>query len=235
MLPGTIQAGEVAGRHIDWSNLRPKGQGEDNAIFPGVAASRVQGETLSDDLAGIVVRIDSYVLPIDRDRDLVYEFLLVPWLGACSHAPQPPPNQMVHVIPSVPFRIERAYEFVSVVGTLRSELEKTQLFIMDGPTVLTSGYGIGKANIDKSATPPAEPSFSARGVAGRQRVVVKSPANDNTCPSANRTSASPSSRTISLSSIFTPRLASSARSPFPGVSAPFVINVTSPHSGRNRA
>lgn len=158
LLPAAMQASEVAEHRIDWSNLRPKGQGEDNAIFPGMAVSRGQGEILSDDLAGIVVRIEGYVLPVDRERDLVYEFLLVPWLGACSHAPQPPPNQMVHVIPSVPFRIERAYEFVSVVGTLRPELEKTQLFIMDGPTVLTSGYGIGKADIEKSATPPAEPS-----------------------------------------------------------------------------
>lgn len=158
LLPGTIKASELAGRHIDWSNLRPKGQGEDNAIFPGVAVSRAQGETLSDGLAGIMVRIEGYVLPIDREMDLVHEFLLVPWLGACSHAPQPPPNQMVHVIPSIPFRIERAYEFVSVVGRLRSELEKTQLFIMDGPTVLTSGYGIGKAYVEKSATPAADPS-----------------------------------------------------------------------------
>ncbi|WP_342634093.1 DUF3299 domain-containing protein [Mesorhizobium tamadayense] len=76
--------------------------------------------TLSSDLAGVVVRLEGYVLPIDREQDLVYEFLLVPWLGACSHAPQPPPNQMVHVIPSAPFRIAHAYEFVSVIGTVHS-------------------------------------------------------------------------------------------------------------------
>jgi hypothetical protein len=147
----------VTERHIDWSNLRPKGQGKENAIFPGAASSRAQGETLSEDLAGVLVRIEGYVLPIDRAQDLVYEFLLVPWLGACSHAPQPPPNQMVHVIPSVPFRIARAYDFVSVTGTLRPELEKTQLFIMDGPTVLMSGYGIGRANVEKSAIPSGQP------------------------------------------------------------------------------
>ncbi|RWD32080.1 MAG: hypothetical protein EOS22_03555 [Mesorhizobium sp.] len=62
---------------------------------------------------------------------------------------------MVHVIPSAPFQIARAYEFVSVTGKLRPELEKTQLFIMDRPTVLTSGYGIGRANVDKSPIPPA--------------------------------------------------------------------------------
>jgi hypothetical protein len=122
-VPATIDA-QVTERHIDWSNLRPKGQGKENAIFPGAASSRAQGETLSEDLAGAVVRIAGYVLPIDREQDLVYEFLLVPWLGACSHAPQPPPNQMVHVIPSVPFRIARAYDFVSVTGTLRPELER---------------------------------------------------------------------------------------------------------------
>lgn len=155
-VPATSEGREAGERHIDWCTCgRRTG---DNGVFPGAASSRLQGETLSSDFAGVVVRIEGYVLPIDREQDVVYEFLLVPWLGACSHAPQPPPNQMVHVIPSEPIRIARAYEFVSVTGKLRPELEKTQLFIMDGPTVLASGYGIGRATVEKSSTPPAEPS-----------------------------------------------------------------------------
>jgi hypothetical protein len=140
-------------RRIDWSDLRPADQGRDNPVFPGMAASRAEGETLTEGLADMPVRIEGYVLPVDREEDLVYEFLLVPWLGACSHAPQPPPNQMVHVIPSTPFRIAKAYDFVSVSGTLRPAVEKTQLFIMDGPAVLTSGYGIGRAEVEHG-TPP---------------------------------------------------------------------------------
>lgn len=69
------------------------------------------------------VRIEGYVLPIDREDDLVYEFMLVPWFDACSHAPQPAANQMVHVIPEAPIRIERSFDFVSVTGSLRPGLE----------------------------------------------------------------------------------------------------------------
>ncbi|RWD32081.1 MAG: DUF3299 domain-containing protein [Mesorhizobium sp.] len=76
--PATSERRETDERHIDWSQLRPQGQGQDNAGFPGAASSRLEGETLSHDLAGVMVRLEGYVLPIDREQDLVYEFLLVP-------------------------------------------------------------------------------------------------------------------------------------------------------------
>ncbi|MGC4023786.1 MAG: DUF3299 domain-containing protein [Mesorhizobium sp.] len=154
---GLAQGGQQIARPIGWEDLRPANQGSTNTIFPGIATSEEQGRTLSLHLEDEQVRIEGYVLPIDRNEDNVYEFFLVPWLGACSHAPQPPPNQMVHVIPKTPLKIGRAYEFVSVSGSLHPEIEKTQLFIMDGRTVLTSGYSIGRAEtrLAKSSHSPA--------------------------------------------------------------------------------
>lgn len=47
-------------------------------------------------LNGTVVRIPTFMVPLDDDVRKVREFLLVPWPGACVHTPPPPPNQIVY-------------------------------------------------------------------------------------------------------------------------------------------
>ena len=37
------------------------------------------------------------MVPLEDDLDVVTEFLLVPYAGACIHVPPPPPNQIVYV------------------------------------------------------------------------------------------------------------------------------------------
>jgi hypothetical protein len=86
-------------------------------------------------------------LPVDRDGDLVYQFLLVPWTGACSHMPTPPPNQIVLVTPSHPYKMSEAYQPVAVTGALKPAMEKSQLFILDGVSVIQSGYTVRKADV----------------------------------------------------------------------------------------
>jgi hypothetical protein len=126
---------------IGWSELRSEQAGD--------AASK-PGETLSSGLEGQVVELKGYLLPVNREGDLVYEFLLVPWAGACSHMAQPPPNQVVHVFPEKPYRASAVYEPVEISGTMRLELEKTQLFITDGVVVVESGYRVGRAEVAKT-------------------------------------------------------------------------------------
>jgi len=43
------------------------------------------------------VRIPGFVVPLDGEREKTREFLLVPYFGACIHAPAPPANQVIHV------------------------------------------------------------------------------------------------------------------------------------------
>lgn len=133
-----------------WRMLRPAGQG-DLSPLPGMAETTAQGERLVGRLAGREVEITGYVLPVERKDDLVYEFLLVPWAGACSHTAPPSPNQLVHVFPAQPVRIDHVYDTVSVTGVLKPGLAKTQLFIMDGVRVLESGYRIGRASVTRIA------------------------------------------------------------------------------------
>ena len=39
-------------------------------------------------------------MPLDGEREKTREFLLVPYFGACIHAPAPPANQVIHVVVS---------------------------------------------------------------------------------------------------------------------------------------
>ena len=105
-------------------------------------------------LAGHEIELLGYLLPIDREGDKVYEFMLVPTPGACSHGPQPPPNQIVRVSLREPFAAAGIYEPVSVRGTLRAGTEKAQLFMIDGLKVVETAYSIGAAQVRSEGAPP---------------------------------------------------------------------------------
>ncbi|TIY05497.1 MAG: DUF3299 domain-containing protein, partial [Mesorhizobium sp.] len=59
----------------------------------------------------------------------------------------PPPNQIVLVTPVRPYRMSEAYQPVSVTGALEPGMEKSQLFILDGVSVIQSGYTVRKAEV----------------------------------------------------------------------------------------
>jgi len=68
------------------------------------------------------VRLPGYVVPLDGERHLRREFLLVPYFGACIHYPPPPANQMMLVQPTANSRIRAVPESMAAVwveGTLR--------------------------------------------------------------------------------------------------------------------
>jgi hypothetical protein len=143
--------------HIFWKDLRPATQAAaESAGLPVIAAKMPDhGETLSLNLQDKTVQLAGYALPVDRDGDLVYQFLLVPWTGACSHMPTPPPNQIVLVTPAAqPYKMSEAYQPVSVTGALEPGMEKSQLFILDGVSVIRSGYTVRKAEVVSVDTVP---------------------------------------------------------------------------------
>lgn len=171
-LVGAMAAGLLAGfiatdvsaaaQRIFWSDLRPAGTAPK---APDMSSLKVQPKhdgALSWNLQDKPISLTGYALPVDREGDLVYEFMLLPLTGMCSHVPPPPPNQIVRVSLVKPFRMSKAYGPVSVTGTLRPGLEKTQLFILDGVTVIESGYSVGKAEVaEADSVPDAMPSTGA--------------------------------------------------------------------------
>jgi hypothetical protein len=134
---------------IFWKDLRPATQPAAESVgLPMIAAKMPdRGETLSLNMQDKTVQLAGYALPVDREGDLVYQFLLVPWTGACSHMPTPPPNQIVLVTPAQPYRMSEAYQPVSVTGALQPGMEKSQLFLLDGASVIQSGYTVRKAEV----------------------------------------------------------------------------------------
>ena len=140
-------AADVA--HIFWKDLRPATQAvAADANLPMIAAKLPdRGETLSLNWQDKTIQLAGYALPVDREGDLVYQFLLVPWTGACSHMPTPPPNQIVLVTPAHPYKMAEAYQPVSVTGVLKPGLEKSQLFILDGVSIVQSGYTVRTAEV----------------------------------------------------------------------------------------
>lgn len=126
---------------LGWNDLRPAANAND------ALSDKTAGEELSVSLDGKAVEIAGYALPSDREGDLVYQFLLIPWTGLCSHIPPPPPNQAILINLKTPYKLTEAYETVSVTGTLKPELETTQLFILDGVSVIESGYRIAGAEV----------------------------------------------------------------------------------------
>ena len=123
-------------KEIDWDTLMPKGWN------PGAELDKLNLGALSDAdpraikaleqikammdnapvvtaLNGTRVRIPGFLVPLDASRGHVSEFLLVPYFGACIHTPPPPANQIIHVVPSKPYKGE-AMEPVWVSGVMET-------------------------------------------------------------------------------------------------------------------
>lgn len=79
-------------------------------------------------LEGRRVRLPGYTVPFEYGRDAVItEFLLVPYFGACLHAPPPPPNQTIYVTTSKPIELVDLAQAVWVEGTIRATRQETEL------------------------------------------------------------------------------------------------------------
>lgn len=103
-------------RELSWEELVPLGyrpedimakyQDELNAFQDGDPAAmelyqQMQEEfnnaPINSTLDQSYVKIPGFIAPLEYENDLITEFLLVPYFGACIHVPPPPVNQTVYV------------------------------------------------------------------------------------------------------------------------------------------
>lgn len=81
-----------------------------------------------ESLNGQHVRIPGYVIPFNFNKTNEYsEFLLVPYAGACIHAPPPPPNQIVYVKADKPVKVESIWDAVWAEGELKTQKHEDEL------------------------------------------------------------------------------------------------------------
>ena len=95
---------------------------------PGQALAQSQAFVVNEALAGRLIRMPGYVVPINLDdKGRVTEFFLVPYYGACIHMPPPPPNQVVYVVPAQPFTLKSLTTPYWVTGQMKIGSKTTRL------------------------------------------------------------------------------------------------------------
>lgn len=125
------------------------GIGESNDSIPRVgwrilSELNVQTGEMPDKLkklSGRMVRIPGFMVPLEDKQQIVKEFLLVPYAGACIHVPPPPPNQMVHVLMESGSEAVFTWEPIWVTGELKISASESPYgkvsFSMVGKTAKT--------------------------------------------------------------------------------------------------
>lgn len=70
---------------------------------------------------GVALTMPGYVVPLEGDEEMITEFLLVPYFGACIHIPPPPVNQTIYVKPRYPLLMDESWDIITVAGNLQAE------------------------------------------------------------------------------------------------------------------
>lgn len=74
------------------------------------------------------VKIAAFIVPLEfDDNQVVTEFFLVPYFGACIHVPPPPPNQIILARSKKGIKIENIYNPFWLTGTMSTKIIKHEL------------------------------------------------------------------------------------------------------------
>jgi len=135
-LPGVAADKETQNQDIlqlDWLDLIPMDERNlvDSVGMPlshdQPAASQSKLGGVRQELNGSTVKVPGFVIPLEGDENVVTEFLLVPYMGACIHVPPPPPNQIIYVRFKDGAPIQELWDVVYIVGTLKTETVSHEL------------------------------------------------------------------------------------------------------------
>jgi len=132
-------------RELGWEELLPEGEEErltqlykqqmmllySQPIEEGSAAAvavQIATFTTVPELNEAKVRLPGYTVPFEFGADAkITEFLLVPYYGACLHAPPPPPNQTIFVMTDEPISLRDLAQAVWVEGTMYTQTQESEL------------------------------------------------------------------------------------------------------------
>ena len=74
------------------------------------------------------IRIPGFVVPLEfDDEQVITQFFLVPFFGACLHLPPPPPNQIIFVESPEGVQLENLYEPVWISGVLKTSMIENEV------------------------------------------------------------------------------------------------------------
>ena len=80
------------------------------------------------EIDGQAVRVPGFVVPLEfDDNQVITQFFLVPYFGACIHMPPPPPNQIILVNYSAGLELDALYDPIWISGMLKVSLTENSL------------------------------------------------------------------------------------------------------------
>ena len=113
-----------------------------------IAKMQEQSRQLVTGLDGETVRMPGYALPLEFTDKAVRRLLLVPYVGACVHSPPPPPNQLVVVELTEPYKVGDIFEPVWITGKLEAAPAKQSFSYVDGQIEVESGYLLNGTKVE---------------------------------------------------------------------------------------
>ena len=130
-------------KELEWEDLVPKDFVVPNMDIEHIGQAMAGPQTINAPvvkaLDGQFVKIPGFVVPLEGDDDVVTEFLLVPYFGACVHVPPPPSNQLIHVTMPKGAPVEAMYDPIYVIGKIKTESWKGELaqvgYTMEGTDI----------------------------------------------------------------------------------------------------
>lgn len=128
LVPPGFSGDAIMARYQDRLAELPDGSPEANAIYEEMQAE-YDASVVNEDLDGSKINLAGFVAPLSYEGEIITEFLLVPYFGACIHVPPPPPNQtiLVSVDRANGLTIDESYGAVWVAGTLDATSTTTDL------------------------------------------------------------------------------------------------------------
>lgn len=128
LIPAGHEPDKILAKFREQIDAIPEGAPEERALLKEVQTA-LNSAPVNNELNGKKIKLPGFVSPLDENNGMVTEFLLVPYFGACIHAPPPPLNQTLLVKPQEDKSIsmDKIYEPVWVVGTLSTDGAMTDL------------------------------------------------------------------------------------------------------------
>ena len=129
LVPPGFSGDEIIARYQDRLSELEDGSPEADAIYAEMQAEYEAINVVNDQLDGARVNLAGFVAPLSFEDDIITEFLLVPYFGACIHVPAPPPNQTILVTldKADGLTFDESWGAVWVAGTLTVDDATTDL------------------------------------------------------------------------------------------------------------
>ncbi len=135
LVPPGFSQSDISARFDERIAAVEPGSPEADAIYAELQAE-YDNQPINPEMAGQEIQLAGFVAPLTYSGDLITEFLLVPYFGACVHVPPPPVNQtvMVTLEDGQGLTFDESWGAVWVTGTMTIEGAETDL--------ATAGYSI---------------------------------------------------------------------------------------------